>query len=165
MNSKTTDFSVGLFVLIGLLAIAYMAIQIGGSRFFGSDTREVEAIFSNIGGLNSGSNVMIAGVKVGTIGDITLNQDTLRAEVTLKIDSGIELFDDATASIKTNGLIGDKYIAIYPGTPDLGLELEGPIVDTESAIDIEGLISRFAFGNVAEEKQGQTEEEPLDGDL
>ena len=154
MNSKKIDFSVGLFVLVGLLAIVYMAIQIGGSRFLGSDTRQVVAIFSNIGGLSSGSNIMIAGVKIGTVGPITLNKDTLKAEVELRLNSDIELFDDATASIKTNGLIGDKYVSIYPGTPGIGIEL-GPddkIVDTESAIDIEGLISRFAFGSVTEEK-------------
>lgn len=151
MNSKKIDFSVGIFVLVGLLAIIYMAVQIGGSRFLGSDTQRVTAIFSNIGGLSSGSNIMIAGVKIGTVGPITLNQDTLKAEVELRLNAEIELFDDATAAIKTNGLIGDKYIAIYPGTPDLGLELTGPIVDTEPAIDIEGLISRFAFGSVTED--------------
>lgn len=152
MNSKKIDFSVGLFVIAGLLAIVFMAVQIGGARFFGSDTQNVTAIFSDIGGLNSGSNISIGGVKIGTVGAITLNPDTLRAEVELRIDKQIELFDDATASIKTNGLIGDKYISIYPGTPDLGLELDGPIVDTESAIDIEGLISRFAFGSVSEDE-------------
>ncbi len=152
MNKSKTDFTVGLFVLVGLLAIVYMAIQIGGSRFLGSDTRNVTAIFSNIGGLSSGSNIMIAGVKVGVIGPIRLNQDTLKAEVELRIDRSIELYDDATASIKTNGLIGDKFVSIYPGTPDLGLALEGPIVDTESAIDIEGLISRFAFGSATEDE-------------
>lgn len=153
MNSKKVDFSVGLFVLVGLIAIAYMAIQIGGSRFLGGDSRSVTAIFSNIGGLSSGSNITIAGVKIGTVGTIDLNPDTLRAEVQLRINSNIDLFEDATASIKTNGLIGDKYIAIYPGTPMEGFELPDgePIVDTESAIDIESLISRFAFGSVTEE--------------
>lgn len=152
MNSKQIDFSVGLFVLVGLVAIAYMAIQIGGSRFLGGDTQRVDAIFTDIGGLSSGSNITIAGVKVGVVGPIRLDQEALKARVELRIDSGIELFDDATASIKTNGLIGDKYIAIYPGTPDLGLDLDGPIVDTEPAIDIEGLISRFAFGDVTKEE-------------
>lgn len=152
MNSKKIDFSVGLFVIAGLLAIVYMAVQIGGARFLGSDTQSVTAIFSDIGGLSSGSNITIGGVRIGTVGPIRLNPDTLRAEVELRIDEKIELFDDATASIKTNGLIGDKYVSIYPGTPDLGLELDGPIVDTESAIDIEGLISRFAFGSVSEDE-------------
>ncbi|MDQ8182521.1 outer membrane lipid asymmetry maintenance protein MlaD [Pelagicoccus sp. SDUM812005] len=154
MNSKKIDFSVGLFVLVGISAIVYMAIQIGGGRFFGNDSQNVTAIFSNIGGLSSGSNITIAGVKIGTVGPITLNAETLKAEVTLLIDKDIQLWDDATAAIKTNGLIGDKYISIYPGTEieGISMELSGPIVDTEPAIDIEGLISRFAFGSVTEEK-------------
>lgn len=150
MNSNKVNFSVGLFVLVGLCAIVYMAVQIGSSRFLGGDQRAVTAIFTNIGGLSSGSNITIAGVRIGTVGEIGLNPETLNAEVELRIDEDIELFDDATASIKTNGLIGDKYIAIYPGTPDLGMPLEGAIVDTEPALDIEGLISRFAFGSVEE---------------
>ena len=151
MNSKKLDFTVGVFVLVGLLTIVYMAVQIGGSRFLGSNTRVVEAVFSNIGGLSSGSNIMIAGVKVGTVGPITLDQERLKARVELRINSEIDLFFDATASIKTNGLIGDKYISIYPGDPSMGMDLEGPIVDTQSAIDIEGLISRFAFGDVTDD--------------
>lgn len=153
MNSKKIDFSVGLFVLVGLCAIVYMAVQFGSSRLFGSDDQSVTAIFTNIGGLSSGSNITIAGVKIGTVGAITLNIETLKAEVELRIDNSIELFDDATASIKTNGLIGDKYIAIYPGTPGIGFPLEEDIVDTEPAIDIEGLISRFAFGSVSEDEK------------
>lgn len=160
MNSKKLDFTVGLFVLLGLLAIVFMAIQIGGNRFLGSGLRPVEAIFSNVGGLNEGSNIMIAGVKIGTVGKITLDPNTLKARVQLLVNDDIELFDDATAAIKTNGLIGDKYVSIYPGTPDIGLDLDGPIVDTEPAIDIEGLISRFAFGDVTkDEGKKQTEDE------
>ncbi|MDQ8187507.1 outer membrane lipid asymmetry maintenance protein MlaD [Pelagicoccus sp. SDUM812002] len=151
MNSKKIDFSVGLFVIVGLLAIVYMAVQIGSARFLGSDDQRVTAIFTNIGGLSSGSNITVAGVKIGTVGPIILNPETLKAEIELRINKDIELFDDATAAIKTNGLIGDKYIAIYPGTPGIGMPLDGAIVDTEPAIDIEGLISRFAFGSVSEE--------------
>ena len=160
MNSKKLDFTVGLFVLVGLLAIIYMAIQIGGSRFIGGDVQRVAAIFTNVGGLNENSNVMIAGVKVGTVGSIKLNPDTLKAEVNLLLDKDIALYEDATASIKTNGLIGDKYVDIYPGTPIEGMELVSgdKIVDTEPALDIESLISRFAFGSVTkDENQPKTD--------
>ncbi|MDQ8199275.1 outer membrane lipid asymmetry maintenance protein MlaD [Pelagicoccus enzymogenes] len=152
MNSKKIDFSVGLFVLVGLAAIVYMAVQIGGGRFLGNDSQKVTAVFTNIGGLSSGSNITIAGVKIGTVGPITLNPETLKAEVALLIDEDIELWDDATAAIKTNGLIGDKYISVYPGTNIEGISspLSGPIVDTEPAIDIESLISKFASGSVIE---------------
>lgn len=153
MNSKKLEFSVGLFVLAGLLCILYLAVSIGGTRFFGSDVRVVEARFSNVGGLNPGSNVMIAGVKIGSVGSITLDEEALVAVVQLKLESSnIILYDDSIASIKTNGLIGDKYIALDPGGSGLELAADDPIVDTEPALDIEGLISKFAFGDVGKKK-------------
>lgn len=155
MNTKKMEFSVGIFVLIGLAAILYLAIQVGGSRFLAGDTQTYVAHFSNIGGLNQGSNVMIAGVKVGSVGDIELDQEKLIAKVELKIERGITLYADTIASIKTNGLIGDKYVSVDPGGAlDIELDPSEPIVDTESALDIESLISRFAFGSVEEEGGG-----------
>ncbi|MCH6256907.1 outer membrane lipid asymmetry maintenance protein MlaD [Puniceicoccaceae bacterium K14] len=149
MNSKKIEFTVGLFVLAGLLCILYLAVSIGGSRFFGGDARVIEARFSNIGGLNPGSNVMIAGVKIGSVQSISLDEQSLVAVVQMKLDStNIEVYDDAIASIRTNGLIGDKYIAFDPGASGIELEEDEPIVDTESALDIESLISRFAFGDI-----------------
>jgi len=152
MNQKRIEFSVGIFILVGIAAILYLAIQIGSSRFLGSDARVVDARFSNVGGLNEGSNVMIAGVKVGVVGDITLDTKNLVAMVQLKLHTDITIYDDAIASIKTNGLIGDKYIALDPGGGGFELEKGEPIVDTESALDIESLISRFAFGSLEKEE-------------
>ncbi len=152
MNQKRIEFSVGIFILVGIAAILYLAIQIGSSRFLGSDARIVDARFSNVGGLNEGSNVMIAGVKVGVVGDITLDTENLVAMVQLKLHTDITIYDDAIASIKTNGLIGDKYIALDPGGGGFELEKGEPIVDTESALDIESLISRFAFGSIEKEE-------------
>ena len=148
MNQKRIEFSVGIFILIGIAAILYLAIQIGSSRFFGSDARVIDARFTNVGGLNEGSNVMIAGVKVGLVGDITLDPENLVAMVQLKLHTDLSIYDDAIASIKTNGLIGDKYIALDPGGGGFELEDGEPIVDTEPALDIESLISRFAFGSL-----------------
>ena len=91
---------------------------------------------------------MIAGVKVGMVGDITLDTENLVAMVQLKLHTDLSIYDDAIASIKTNGLIGDKYIALDPGGGGFELEEGEPIVDTESALDIESLISRFAFGSL-----------------
>ena len=150
MNQKRTEFAVGLFILVGILAILYLAIQIGSSRILGSDSMVVEARFSNIGGLNEGSNIMIAGVKVGVVGNIRLDPESLVAMVELKLNNDLIIYDDAIASIKTNGLIGDKYVALDPGGGGLELEQGEPIVDTESALDIESLISRFAFGSLEE---------------
>ena len=148
MNQKRIEFSVGIFILFGIAAILYLAIQIGGSRFFGSDARVIDARFTNVGGLNEGSNVMIAGVKVGLVGDITLDTENFVAMVQLKLHTDLSIYDDAIASIKTNGLIGDKYIALDPGGGGFELEDGEPIVDTEPALDIESLISRFAFGSL-----------------
>ncbi|MEC7907279.1 MAG: outer membrane lipid asymmetry maintenance protein MlaD [Verrucomicrobiota bacterium] len=150
MNQKRTEFAVGLFILVGILAILYLAIQIGSSRILGSDSMVVEARFSNIGGLNEGSNIMIAGVKVGVVGNIRLDTESLVAMVELKLKNDLIIYDDAIASIKTNGLIGDKYVALDPGGGGLELEEGEPIVDTESALDFESLISRFAFGSLEE---------------
>ena len=150
MNQKRTEFAVGLFILVGILAILYLAIQIGSSRILGSDSMVVEARFSNIGGLNEGSNIMIAGVKVGVVGNIRLDTESLFAMVELKLKNDIIIYDDAIASIKTNGLIGDKYVSLDPGGGGLELEEGEPIVDTESALDVESLISRFAFGSLEE---------------
>ena len=150
MNQKRTEFSVGLFILVGILAILYLAIQIGSSRILGSDSIVVEARFSNVGGLNEGSNIMIAGVKVGIVGKIRLDTQSLVAMVELKLKNDLIIYDDAMASIKTNGLIGDKYVALDPGGGGFELEEGEPIVDTESALDIESLLSRFAFGSLEE---------------
>jgi len=152
MNQKKTEFAVGIFVLIGIAAILYLAIQIGSNRFLGADSFTLQARFNNIGGLNPGSNVMIAGVKVGAVKGITLTDDHA-ALVELSLDSDYELYDDTIASIKTNGLIGDKYIALSPGFSEIPLEEGETIVDTESALDIESLISRFAFGSIDEKSE------------
>ena len=148
MNQRRIEFSVGIFILIGIAAILYLSIQIGNSSFLGSDARIIDARFTNTGGLNEGSNVMTAGVKVGVVGDITLDTENLVAMVQLKLRKDLSIYDDAIASIKTNGLIGDKYIALDPGGSGFELEEGETIVDTESALDIESLISRFAFGSL-----------------
>ena len=148
MNQKRIEFSVGIFILIGIAAILYLAIQIGSSRLLGSDARVIDVRFTNVGGLNEGSNVMIAGVKVGVVGKITLDTENMVAMVQLKLHTDLSIYDDAIASIKTSGLIGDKYIALDPGGGGFELEEGEPIVDTESALDIESLISRFALGSL-----------------
>ena len=152
MNNRKMEFGVGLFVLVGLAAVLYLAVSIGGMRFFGGDRYTLEARFSNVAGLNSGSRVDIAGVRVGTVRDIRLNYEQFVAIVTIELPTKIQLDEDTIASIKTAGLIGDRYISLSPGGSGIPLEPGDMIVDTESAIDIEGLISRFAFGSIDEEK-------------
>lgn len=150
MNSKTVELTVGTFVLIGLVAILYLALQVGSNRWAG-DHYSLYARFLNAGGLNEGSSVQIAGVKVGTVGAITLNKEQMVAMVELKLPSDLVLDDDTIASIKSTGLIGDKFLALNPGGSGIPLAPGETIVDTESAVDLEDLISRFAFGSIDDE--------------
>ena len=150
MNNRTIEFLVGCFVLLGLAAVLYLAIQMGSARFFGSDSYELEARFSSASGVNPGSRVDIAGVRVGTVKSITLS-DNFYAMVTLELPNRIELDDDTIASVKTSGLIGDRYIQLSPGGSGFPLEPGDVIVDTEAALDIEGLISKFALGGIDQE--------------
>lgn len=152
MNKRTIEFFVGCFVLLGLGAILYLALQMGSARFFGSDRYELKARFGSASGVNPGSRVEIAGVRVGSVSEIVLS-DNFYAIVTLELPRGIELDDDTIASVKTAGLIGDRYIQLSPGGSGFPLEPGDLIVDTESALDIESLISRFALGGIDEETE------------
>ena len=150
MNSKKVELTVGTFVLIGLVAILYLALQVGSNRWAG-DHYSLYARFLNAGGLNEGSSVQIAGVKVGAVGSIVLNKEQMVAMVEIKLPTDLVLDDDTIASIKSTGLIGDKFLALNPGGSGIPLEAGETIVDTESAVDIEDLISRFAFGSIDDE--------------
>lgn len=151
MNNRTIEFLVGCFVLLGLAAVLYLAIQVGSARFFGSDSYTVSARFSSASGVNPGSRVEIAGVRVGTVKDVVLN-DMFDAIVTIELPNSIELDEDTIASVKTAGLIGDRYIDLSPGG-GMPMEPGFQIVDTESALDIESLISRFALGGLDEKSE------------
>jgi phospholipid/cholesterol/gamma-HCH transport system substrate-binding protein len=151
MNNRTIEFLVGCFVLFGLAAVLYLAIQVGSARFFGSDSYTVTARFSSASGVNPGSRVEIAGVRVGTVKDVVLN-DMFDAIVTLELPNSLELDEDTIASVKTAGLIGDRFIDLSPGG-GMPMEPGFQIVDTESALDIESLISRFALGGLDEKSE------------
>jgi phospholipid/cholesterol/gamma-HCH transport system substrate-binding protein len=148
MKQSNIELSVGAFVLLGLTAIVWFAVQAGAGAAIGGATYQVNARFTNIGGLKPGSQVFIAGVSVGRVEKIDLNSQ-YAAVVRLNVKQGINLPSDTIASIKTSGLIGDKYVALAPGADSNNLPPGGTITDTESAMDLESLISRFAFGNVS----------------
>lgn len=147
MNNRTIEFLVGSFVLVGLVAVLYLAIQVGGARFFGSDSYELKARFSSASGVNPGSRIEIAGVRVGTVKSIVLDED-FYAMITLELPNHLRLDEDTIASIKTAGLIGDRYILLSPGGSGIPLEPGDTLFDTESALDIESLISKFALGGI-----------------
>jgi phospholipid/cholesterol/gamma-HCH transport system substrate-binding protein len=148
MKQSNIELSVGAFVLFGIAAIVWFAVQSGAGVAIGGSTYEVNARFTNIGGLKPGSQVFIAGVPVGRVEKIDLDSQ-YAAIVHLIVKQNVHLPTDTIASIKTSGLIGDKYIALAPGADSSNLPPGGAITDTESAMDLESLISRFAFGNVS----------------
>lgn len=147
MNNRTVEFLVGCFVLVGLMAVFYLAIQVGSSRVLGGDSYELKARFSSVNGVNQGSRIQIAGVPVGTVKEIVLD-DNFYAILTLELPNHIELDDDTIASVKTAGLIGERFIELFPGGSGFALESGDVIVDTEPALDIENLISKFALGGI-----------------
>lgn len=146
------DLAVGAFVLAGLAALAWLALKIGGGAFVGHDTTTVRARFSNLGGLAPGASVQISGVSVGKVEKVELDE-RYAAIATLRVRKDVKLPADTMAAIRSSGLIGDKFIALSPGADETLLEAGELITDTESAVDLESLISRFAFGGVKSEEK------------
>jgi phospholipid/cholesterol/gamma-HCH transport system substrate-binding protein len=147
MKKYSLECSVGLFVLVGLLCLGYMTIKLGKMEFFSGDGYTVHAKFASIAGLKVGAGVEISGVPVGKVTGIALSGDYY-ALVSMRLDRRVELGDDSIASIKTSGLIGDKYISISRGASATPLADGGEMTETESAVDIEALISKYVFGGV-----------------
>jgi phospholipid/cholesterol/gamma-HCH transport system substrate-binding protein len=148
MTDSKLELLAGLFVFVGLLFVGYLAFRIGDTQLFVSRDYVVYAEFTNVGGLKEGSKVRLAGVTVGNVSAIELDRNAFFAKVELTLEPGLTLDDDTIASIKTNGLIGDKFIDLLPGGSGIPLEKGDTIYDTESALDLEGLVSKMAFGNV-----------------
>jgi phospholipid/cholesterol/gamma-HCH transport system substrate-binding protein len=140
--SPVRDLIVGLFVVAGLGAIAYLSLQVGGINYTGRGGLELYATFDEIGGLKLRAPVMVAGVSVGQVRAIELD-DLLRARVRLEVDSTLELPTDSSAGIRTQGLLGDQFIALEPGGEEDLLANGDEIAFTESALSIERLIGKF----------------------
>lgn len=140
--SPIRDLVVGAFVVIGLATIGYLSIQVGGASYAGPGGFILYATFDEVGGLKPRAPVSIAGVTVGEVEAISLDED-LRARVTLDLDPAIELSADTSAGIRTSGLLGDQFVALEPGGEDQTLRPGEEIAYTESAISIERLIGRF----------------------
>lgn len=147
MNQRKFEFFVGLFMALGILSLAYLSIRIARNDLFTAKGYEVQAVFSNCNGLRAGSSIMIAGVEVGRVKQISL--EDYAAKIVFQINHGVELQKDSSASIKTKGLIGEKYIEITPGAADQNIPAGGRLISTEPALDIEGLISKFVQGNLS----------------
>ncbi len=146
MERGKLEFVVGLFVLVGILCLGYLAIKLGKLELVGGDYYELTADFSSSSGLKKGASVEIAGVEVGRVKSIELKDD--QAEIVLARQDGITVYNDAIASIKTRGIIGEKYMGLSPGGSGDLLSKGGTIIDTESGVDLEQVISQFIHGNV-----------------
>ena len=140
--SPIRDLIVGIFVAIGLATIAYLSIQVGGVTYAGRGGLQLYATFDQIGGLKPRAPVAVAGVTVGQVREIGLDE-RLRAKVTLEVDEKLELPVDSSAAIQTQGLLGDQYIALEPGGEDAMLENGDELEFTESALSVERLIGKF----------------------
>ena len=148
MKKSSLELGVGIFVLIGLLCVGYLTIRLGKMELIGDEHYFLNARFTSVAGLKPGAEVVIAGVEVGRVESISLDPKEQIAIVRMKIQRQVVLTDDVIASVKTSGLIGDKYIKLSPGGSDEILKEGDMITETESALDIEELVSKYAFGKV-----------------
>jgi phospholipid/cholesterol/gamma-HCH transport system substrate-binding protein len=154
MKKYAMETTVGLFVVIGLLCVGYMTVKLGNVSLGGGDTYVLSARFTTVSGLKVGSPVEIYGIEVGKVDRLDIDSEKQMARVNLEIKKGIKIFDDGSASIKTAGLIGDKFVKIDPGGAGELLKPGGTITETSSALDIEDLIGRYAFGEVKKDALG-----------
>lgn len=146
MKRFDLELAVGLFIIAGIVCLGYLSIKLGKMEVLGNKGYEVHALFSNSGGLKTGSAIVVAGVQVGRVKSITL--ENYRARVVLNIPWDVKIQEDAIASIKTRGLIGEKYVEITPGGSEKTIPPGGRIRDTQPAVDLEELISNFVFGKI-----------------
>ena len=146
MKKIDLELTVGIFVIAGLVCLGYLSIKLGKMEVLSEKGYEVYALFSETGGLKTGSPVVIAGVDIGRVKNVTL--DNYQAKVVLSVPETVKLQEDAIASIKTKGLIGEKYIEITPGGSEKIIQPGGRIRETQPAIDVEQLISKFIFGKI-----------------
>lgn len=153
MNKFKMETAVGIFVVIGLLCIGYMSIKLGDLSIFGDNSYSLFAKFSSVSGLKTGSSVQMLGIEVGKVASMELDQEKQQAVVELRVKNGIVVYDDAIASIKTSGLIGDKYVQIDPGGGGDVLDKGANIFDTNAPLDIESLVGKIAFGNMGEDEE------------
>lgn len=154
--SPVRDFIVGLFVLAGLAALAYLTFQVAGLSYRVPGGLELYATFDDIGGLKVRAPVVISGVKVGQVERVSLD-DLLRARVTLDVDPALKLPVDSTAAIRTSGVLGDQFVSLEPGAEEETLKNGGQIELTESAISLERLIGKFVNNAGLDKDEGKSQ--------
>jgi phospholipid/cholesterol/gamma-HCH transport system substrate-binding protein len=148
MKKCAMETTVGVFFFVGLLLIGFMTVKLGHVSFFGDKTYPLSARFTSVTGLRAGSPVYMFGIEVGRVERLNMDQKNQKAAVEVQIKQGINVYDDAIATIKTEGLIGDKYLRIDPGGAGELLKPGGTITETQPDLDIGDLIGKYAFGEV-----------------
>jgi phospholipid/cholesterol/gamma-HCH transport system substrate-binding protein len=146
MRKFDVELAVGFFLLIGIICLGYLSFKLGKMEIVGTRGYDITAVFSDSGGLKVGSGIVIAGVDVGRVRDITL--DNYEARVVMRFPTGIKIQEDSIASIRTRGLIGEKYVEITPGGSEKTIPPGGKIRDTQPAVNLEDLISKYIFGKI-----------------
>lgn len=150
MKKYSIETVVGIFVVAGLVCVGYMAVNLGRLALFAEDTYPLYARFASVSGLRTGSAIDIYGIEVGRVTSLTIDTDRQMALVQMKVKKGTNIYGDASATIKTAGLIGDKYIKVDPGGSAELLKPGAMITETSIPADIEDLIGKVAFGQVKE---------------
>jgi phospholipid/cholesterol/gamma-HCH transport system substrate-binding protein len=148
MRKIPAETVVGIFVVIGLLSVGYMTLKLGKLEVIGGNYYDLKAHFSTITGLKPGAPVTMLGIQIGQVKGLTMDQEDQVAIVDMKIKSDIKIYQDAIATIKTSGLIGDRYINIDAGGAEDIMRPGTVIRDTVPPVDIEDLISKFVFGGI-----------------
>jgi phospholipid/cholesterol/gamma-HCH transport system substrate-binding protein len=148
MKKYAMETTVGIFLVFGLLCIGYMTVKLGHVSLLGDNSYSLIARFTSVTGLRAGSSVHMLGIEVGRVERLAMDQKDQKAVVEIRIQEGIKVYDDAIASIKTEGLIGDQYLSIDPGGSGAPLAPGGTITETQPAVDIADLIGKYAFGEV-----------------
>ncbi len=153
MKKYTMETTVGIFLVFGLLCVGYMTVKLGHVSLLGDNAYSLFARFTTVTGLRTGSKVYISGIEVGRVEKLAMDQEKQKALVELRIRNDIRIHDDAIASIKTEGLIGDMHISIDPGGAGDPLKPGGTITETQPPVDVTELVSKYAFGDVKDVKK------------
>ena len=157
MKKYSIETVVGIFVVVGLLCVGYMTIRLGRLPLFGEGTYPLYARFTSVSGLRVGSSIEIYGIQVGSVTSLGIDSERQMGVVGLRIGRETKVYDDAEATIKSSGLIGDKYVKIDPGGAGIALKPGEIITQTSVPADIEDLIGKYAFGDVKKEPAEATE--------
>ncbi len=152
MQKYKMETTVGIFVIIGILCLGYITIKLGNLSLISSDTYSLYSRFTSVAGLKSGNAVEMFGIEIGRVGKLAMDQEEQVAVVELKIQKNVDIYGDAIASVKTSGLIGDRYVQVDPGGADDKLAHGDSIIETEAPIDLQSIISKYAFGDLKEKK-------------